>query len=336
MSCKPPSCLITRPGNMSVLPKWLRRGTPTIPGHPVIMGPPGFQRATHRNRAGVNSRQKCLHSEKLRSGGGMTGGCRRPKAGTRDTRRAGRTQSKKNNKMPVRKKLRADSTTRLWVGWRHGGKDWSSMTVPVYAWLPVLLGEPLTRDGGSRYKGVNSLKSSEDLWGPVRWHSRLDPFPYSEPLTNLASYFGAREISDEQTESSPNPLDLPNGVAKLCAPEFYLVGARMREAYATRLGSVHLPGDARRTHVKRGRHLPFYDPKAEGRQVTRGCTCAHPNFISSGYACARLCNAAWECPPSRGRATGAREKELPLAILRPEGRGLASYPGLGVRGTPKC
>ncbi|PKI39186.1 hypothetical protein CRG98_040423 [Punica granatum] len=31
----------------------------------------------------------------------------------------------------------------------------------------------------------------------------------------------------------------------------------------------------------------------------------------------------------------ARENELPLAILRPEGRGPASYPGLGVRGTPK-
>ncbi|PKI71436.1 hypothetical protein CRG98_008173 [Punica granatum] len=76
MSCKPPSCLITRPENMSVLPKWLRKGTPTISGHPVIMGPPGFHRATHRNRAGVNSHQKCLHSEKLCSGGGMTG-CRR-------------------------------------------------------------------------------------------------------------------------------------------------------------------------------------------------------------------------------------------------------------------
>ncbi|PKI71428.1 hypothetical protein CRG98_008179 [Punica granatum] len=48
-------------------------GTPTIPGHPVIMGPPGFHRATHRNRAGVNSRQKCLHSEKLRSRGGTIG-----------------------------------------------------------------------------------------------------------------------------------------------------------------------------------------------------------------------------------------------------------------------
>ncbi|PKI33338.1 hypothetical protein CRG98_046271 [Punica granatum] len=56
----------------SVLPKWLRRGTPTIPGHPVIMGPPGFHRATHKKRASVNSRQKRLHSEKLCSGGGIT------------------------------------------------------------------------------------------------------------------------------------------------------------------------------------------------------------------------------------------------------------------------
>ncbi|PKI55022.1 hypothetical protein CRG98_024587 [Punica granatum] len=37
----------------------------------------------------------------------------------------------------------------------------------------------------------------------------------------------------------------------------------------TRLGSVHLPGDSRRTHVRRSRHLPLYDPKVEGRQVTR-------------------------------------------------------------------
>ncbi|PKI61266.1 hypothetical protein CRG98_018330 [Punica granatum] len=71
------------------------------------------------------------------------------------------------------------------------------MTVPVYAWFSVFPGEPLTRDGGPRYKGVNSLKSSEDLWGPIRWHSRLDPFPYSEPLTNRASYLGARGISDK-------------------------------------------------------------------------------------------------------------------------------------------
>ncbi|PKI66600.1 hypothetical protein CRG98_013009 [Punica granatum] len=46
-------------------------------------------------------------------------------------------------------------------------------------------------------------------------------------------------------------------LARVCAPEFYLVRARMREAYATRLGSVHLPGDARRTRVRRSRHLLF-------------------------------------------------------------------------------
>ncbi|PKI48220.1 hypothetical protein CRG98_031375 [Punica granatum] len=63
--------------------------------------------------------------------------------------------------------------------------------------------------------------------------------------------------ASKQTESSPNPLDVPGGVAKLCAPEFYLVGARVHEAYAMRLGSVHLPGDARRTHVRRSRHLLF-------------------------------------------------------------------------------
>ncbi|PKI77725.1 hypothetical protein CRG98_001849 [Punica granatum] len=40
-------------------------------------------------------------------------------------------------------------------------------------------------------------------------------------------------------------------------------------AYATRLRSVHLPGDARQTYVRRSRHLPFYDSKVEGRQDTR-------------------------------------------------------------------
>ncbi|PKI49384.1 hypothetical protein CRG98_030218 [Punica granatum] len=63
--------------------------------------------------------------------------------------------------------------------------------------------------------------------------------------------------ASKQTGLSPNPLDVPSGVAKLCTPEFYLVGARMRETYSTRLGSVHLPGDARRTHVRRSRHLLF-------------------------------------------------------------------------------
>ncbi|PKI63926.1 hypothetical protein CRG98_015707 [Punica granatum] len=47
-------------------------------------------------------------------------------------------------------------------------------------------------------------------------------------------------------------------------------------------------------------------------------SCEHPNFISSGHAYARLWNAAWEYPPSRGRATDAREKELPLTVYDPQ------------------
>ncbi|PKI75195.1 hypothetical protein CRG98_004419 [Punica granatum] len=37
------------------------------------------------------------------------------------------------------------------------------------------------------------------------------------------------------------------------------------------------------------------------------------------------CNAAWECPPSRGRAADAREKESPLPVYDPkvEGRGFS-------------
>ncbi|PKI75905.1 hypothetical protein CRG98_003704 [Punica granatum] len=77
--------------------------------------------------------------------------------------------------------------------------------------------------------------------------------------------------ANKASRNEPEPSKyVPSGVAKLCAPEFHLVRARMREAYATRLGGVHLPGGGQRTHVRRSRHLSFYDPKVEGRQVTRG------------------------------------------------------------------
>ncbi|PKI50334.1 hypothetical protein CRG98_029270 [Punica granatum] len=80
----------------------------------------------------------------------------------------------------------------------------------------------------------------------------------------MQAYFslGALDQLDRFIDFMPSKLEY------LCAPEFYLVGACMREAYATRPGSVHLPGGARWTHVRRSRHLPFYDPKVEGRQVT--------------------------------------------------------------------
>ncbi|PKI58409.1 hypothetical protein CRG98_021167 [Punica granatum] len=54
--------------------------------------------------------------------------------------------------------------------------------------------------------------------------------------------------------------------------------------------------------------------------------------LSLGPAYALLDRAAWECPPSRGCVTNTREKESPLIILRPEGRGSISYPGYG----PEC
>ncbi|PKI52412.1 hypothetical protein CRG98_027193 [Punica granatum] len=130
------------------------------------------------------------------------------------------------------------------------------MTVPVHAWFLVLLGEPLTMDGGLPTQGREFLEIERGSLGAGSVHSRLDPFPYSEPLTNLASYIGARGIRT-------------SGVAKLCALEFYLVEARMRAPKQMRLESVHLPGDAQRMHVRRSRHLPFYDPKVEGRRVTR-------------------------------------------------------------------
>ncbi|PKI71090.1 hypothetical protein CRG98_008514 [Punica granatum] len=68
----------------------------------------------------------------------------------------------------------------------------------------------------------------------------------------------------------PYPEDHFGGnlTSDVCAPEFHLIGARTRAPKQTRLGSIHLPGDARRTHVRRNRHSPFYDPKVEGRQVT--------------------------------------------------------------------
>ncbi|PKI65185.1 hypothetical protein CRG98_014415 [Punica granatum] len=51
---------------------------------------------------------------------------------------------------------------------------------------------------------------------------------------------------------------------RVCTPEFQSRRGTRARAYATWLGSVHLPGDARRTHVRRSRHLLFYDPKVEG------------------------------------------------------------------------
>ncbi|PKI49535.1 hypothetical protein CRG98_030072 [Punica granatum] len=60
----------------------------------------------------------------------------------------------------------------------------------------------------------------------------------------------------------------------------------MCEAYATRLRSIHLPGDARRTHVKRSRHSlfttrrsrPVESPESRG---TRQCGLEEPGVGSN-------------------------------------------------------
>ncbi|PKI36051.1 hypothetical protein CRG98_043562 [Punica granatum] len=42
------------------------------------------------------------------------------------------------------------------------------------------------------------------------------------------------------------------------------------------------------------------------------------------------CNAAWECPPSRGRVTDAREKESPLPVYDPKVEGRGSFGRIGL------
>ncbi|PKI39219.1 hypothetical protein CRG98_040388 [Punica granatum] len=129
-------------------------------------------------------------------------------------------------------------------GWRFA---WSSCRMYGFS----TTGTVLYKDGGSRLKGVNSLKSGGDLWGSTRLSNRAT-YPYSEPLSNLC----------------------------------FLISVVGRDPLVPKASMI--------------------------------CN----NFVSSGHACARLCNAAWECPPSWGRATDPREKESPLPVydLKVEGR----------------
>ncbi|PKI63433.1 hypothetical protein CRG98_016100 [Punica granatum] len=106
---------------------------------------------------------------------------------------------------------------------------------------------------------------------------RANPFPDhglgSGPSINMIRIAAIGE--DEHTQKTPIPfvinhaptevvivavpfvIEVLSHSLSLCAPEFNLVGARMREIYATRLGSVHFPGDTRRTRLRRSRHLLF-------------------------------------------------------------------------------
>ncbi|PKI69593.1 hypothetical protein CRG98_010006 [Punica granatum] len=87
---------------------------------------------------------------------------------------------------------------------REGGLDslvvrggWSGRTRSLVTARIVVRGTVPPRDGSSRIKGVNSLKSSRALWGPIRWQTRLEPFPYSESLSNPSFLLVACGISSE-------------------------------------------------------------------------------------------------------------------------------------------
>ncbi|PKI40923.1 hypothetical protein CRG98_038688 [Punica granatum] len=122
----------------------------------------------------------------------------------------------------------------------------------------------LCKDGGSRLKGINSLKSDGDLWGPNRRSNRAT-YPYSEPLSNLCFLISAVECDPLVPKASMictvcagNKCAKSMNQSPSCAHlNFNIVGARMCTPNATRLGSVHLPGGARRTHVRRSRHYLF-------------------------------------------------------------------------------
>ncbi|PKI79451.1 hypothetical protein CRG98_000198 [Punica granatum] len=62
-------------------------------------------------------------------------------------------------------------------GWRMA---WSSCKMHGFSTTEAVL----RKDEGSRLKGVNSLKSGGDLWGPNRRSNRAT-YPYSEPLSNM-------------------------------------------------------------------------------------------------------------------------------------------------------
>ncbi|PKI45881.1 hypothetical protein CRG98_033680 [Punica granatum] len=86
----------------------------------------------------------------------------------------------------------------------------------------------LRKDRGSRLKGINSLKSGRDLWGPNRRSNRAT-YPYSEPLSNRC--FLISVVGRDPSESK---------------------------------ASMICNGRATDTREKES-PLPVYDPKVEGR-----------------------------------------------------------------------
>ncbi|PKI77694.1 hypothetical protein CRG98_001924 [Punica granatum] len=210
MSCKPPSCLITRLGNTSVLPKWLRRGTPTIPGHPVVMGPPGFHRATHKNRAAsIRAKNASIPRSCAREGGyaeevGELTPNGRERVGPKDA-----------------------------LGYGRGPLDERRVLF----------------DCGRQ---LRPLEVEYCMFGVLKLHGD----PQEDPIHR--SFREHDHISDDAL--NPEPSRCPSGVAKLCAPEFYLVGASMSKSLRN-AAREYLPSRGRATDAcEKESPLTVYDP----------------------------------------------------------------------------
>ncbi|OWM86982.1 hypothetical protein CDL15_Pgr016019 [Punica granatum] len=127
-------------------------------------------------------------------------------------------------------------------------------------------------------KQNKSLLKCSSPPSPITSHSWTDisgkPSVLTSIVANQALEKGQDHIRWSQVSSISKRKE--HRASSVCAPEFRLVGARMRA------------------------------PK---------------------------CNAAWECPPSRGRATDAREKESPLPVYDRRSRavGLSGSRGTGQR-----
>ncbi|OWM70948.1 hypothetical protein CDL15_Pgr013129 [Punica granatum] len=101
----------------------------------------------------------------------------------------------------------------------------------------------------------------------------LQELPHSSHLgvrARQVTFFSMREADHTIGDIQKLVGKFVRSILNRCAhPNFVSSRHACARLNATRFGSVHLRGDARRTHVRRNRHLPFYDPKVEGRQVTQ-------------------------------------------------------------------
>ncbi|PKI73267.1 hypothetical protein CRG98_006344 [Punica granatum] len=103
---------------------------------------------------------------------------------------------------------------------------------------------------------ARSPESRDHSWRPNRW-----PPPSGEVAFRI--YYLSREKEGMRAMVACQPTTtIPHEklsiLATYCAhSNFNLVGVRNARAYAMQLGSVHLPEDVRRTHVRRSRHLLF-------------------------------------------------------------------------------